>query len=244
MSKNALITGSSRGIGLATARAFFGAGYNVCLNCVNSTEKMRTEVSALNISGQSNKAVGFCADVSDYSSCLDMIKYTEAELGNIDVLVNNAAVAHIGLFTEMKPHDYQEIISLNLISVMNLSHLVLPNMIKSHSGCIINISSLWGEHGASCEAVYSASKGGVNAFTKSLAKELGPSGIRVNAISCGVIDTNMNAWLSENEKDDLINQIALSRFGSSDEIARIALFLASDDASYITGSIISADGGI
>lgn len=244
MYKSVLITGSSRGIGLAIAKEFFNAGYNVCLNCINNIEMMEKEIDTLNLLGKKNRAVGFCADISDYISCGSLVKQAEAEFSGIDVLINNAAISYVGLFTEMSFLDYYKIINTNLISAMNMSHLVLPKMISAHSGCIINISSIWGERGASCEAAYSTSKGGLNSFTKSLAKELGPSGIRVNAISCGVIDTDMNEWLDPIEKSDLINQIALSRLGSASEIAKAVLFLASNNASYITGAILSADGGM
>jgi 3-oxoacyl-[acyl-carrier protein] reductase len=247
MKGNVLISGSSRGIGLELAKVFFAEGYNVCLNCKTDYKKMEAETEELNaakLRNYANTAVCFKADVSDYFSCERMLEYAGEKLGAVDILINNAAVSYVGLFHEMSYDGYFGVINNNLLSVMNLSRLVLPEMIKNHSGCIINISSVWGKRGASCEAVYAASKGGVNAFTKSLAKELGPSGIRVNAISCGVIDTEMNNWLSDNEKDDLINQTALLRFGKPYEIARTALFLASADASYITGEVLSADGGI
>jgi 3-oxoacyl-[acyl-carrier protein] reductase len=247
MKKSVLISGSSRGIGLDIAKVFLAAGYNVCLNCKTDYEKMEVEVFALNAARDKkagNTAIGFRADVTDYSSCERMAEYVKKKTGSIDVLINNAAVSYVGLFHEMTAAEYNGVINGNLLSVMNLSHVVLPEMIKNHSGCIINISSVWGKRGSSCEAAYSASKGGVNAFTKSLAKELGPSGIRVNGISCGVIDTDMNNWLSETEKDDLINQTALLRFGSPREIAKTALFLASDNASYITGEVLNADGGM
>jgi len=243
--KHVLITGSSRGIGLCTAKEFFNAGANVLLNCASSADIMQSQTDALNKSARlGNKAACFSADVSDYEQCQKMVEYAVKEFGSIDVLVNNAAISAVGLFTDMPPREYERIIHLNLISVMHMSHLVLPYMIKNGSGCVINISSVWGDKGASCEAVYAASKAGVNAFTKSLAKELGPAGIRVNAISCGVINTDMNAWLNDEEKADLFNQIGLNRFGEPAEIARTALFLASADASYITGAVINADGGM
>jgi len=243
--KCVLITGSSRGIGLAIAREFFGAGANVLLNCATGIDVMQSETDALNSRAHlGNRAACFRADVSDYKQCSDMLTYAVREFGAIDVLINNAAVPCLGLFTDMAPDEYERIMGINLISVMHMSRLVLPYMIKNGGGCVINISSVWGDVGASCEAVYAASKAGVNAFTKSLAKELGPAGVRVNAIACGVIDTDMNAWLNGEEKACLIDKIGLNRFGSPREIGRIALFLASADASYINGAIISADGGM
>ena len=162
--------------------------------------------------------------------------------GNIDILINNAGISHLGLFTDMTPDDWNRLIDVNFKSVLNCTHLALPKMISRKSGNIINISSIWGERGASCEAVYSATKGAINAFTKAMAKELGPSEIRVNAISCGVIETKMNSCFTEEERAVLTDEISLMRFGKPEEIAKIALFLARDDSSFITGQIITADG--
>ena len=160
-------------------------------------------------------------------------------------MVNNAGISHIGLFTDMTPESWKHLIDVNLMSAFNCSHIALKTMIKNHCGNIINISSIWGERGASCEVVYSASKGGINSFTKALAKEVGLSGIRVNAISCGVIDTKMNACFDEEEKAALCDEISLARFGKAEEIAKLAYFLAEDDKSgYINGQIITADGGM
>ena len=164
--------------------------------------------------------------------------------GPVDILVNNAGISHIGLFTDMTPEQWQHVLNVNLGSVLNCTHLAVPAMVHNKTGVILNISSMWGEAGASCEAVYSVSKGGINAFTKAMAKELGPSGIRVNAIACGVIDTEMNACFSEEERAELADEIALMRFGKPEEVGRFALTLASESASFLTGQIITLDGGM
>ena len=185
-----------------------------------------------------------CFDAGSYEDAAaafeqDVWPYTD----HIDLLVNNAGISYVGLLQDMDPADWYRVISTNLTSVFNLSHLALPGMIRQHAGSIINISSIWGKTGASMEVAYSASKGGVDAFTRALAREVAPSGIRVNAVACGVIDTAMNAHLDLQEKADLADEIGLGRFGAPEEIAAVVRFLASEEASYITGQIIIADGG-
>ena len=162
--------------------------------------------------------------------------------GSVDILINNAGISYLGLFTDMKPENWNRIIDVNLKSVLNCCHLAVPKMVSHKSGIIINISSIWGDRGASCEAVYSATKGAVNSFTKAMAKELGPSGIRVNAISCGVIDTKMNQCFTEEERDVLTEEISLMRFGTPEEIANLAVFLAGNQSSFINGQVITSDG--
>lgn len=171
-----------------------------------------------------------------------MISAIYKEWGELSVLVNNAGVASIGLFQDMSPSEYQQLLQTNLLSVLNCCHLVIPDMIRRHRGKIINVSSIWGISGASCEAVYSASKGGVDSFTKALGKELAPSGIQVNAVACGVIDTEMNSFLSEEEKKALEQEIPAGRFGSALEAAELIYTLASGH-NYINGQIITLDGG-
>lgn len=240
--KTVLITGSSRGIGRAIALKFAKDGCNLVLNC----SKSQAELDAVLVEVESLGAcaVGILADVSVYSECERMVHAALEHFGQIDILVNNAGSAHIGLFADMTPGDISKTLDSNLLSAINCSHLVVPQMVQRKSGVIVNISSMWGSVGASCEVVYSSAKGGLNTFTKALAKELGPSGIRVNAISCGVIETGMNAFLSAEETADLVDQIPLSRFGTPQEIAEVVAFLASDSASYITGQIIAVDGGV
>ncbi|GHU52204.1 3-ketoacyl-ACP reductase [Clostridia bacterium] len=234
MLKNVLVTGSSRGIGRAVAEIFYESGYKVVVNCKNSADKLE-EVRA---------TARFAADVSDYYECVKLVEFAKRETGGIDILVNNAGVPYVGLFQDMNVYDIQRVLNVNLTSVINMSRLVVGDMVSRHKGVIINISSVWGEYGASCEAVYSASKGGVNAFTKALAKELAPAGVRVNAVSCGVIDTEMNAFLSDTEKKDLTEQIPMGRYGRDTEIAETVLFLASDKSAYTTGAVIPVNGGL
>lgn len=235
--KTAVITGSSRGIGKAIAEEFAKNGYHVILNASKSVDELNDAYEEFLSKGYSCEAV--LADVSEYEECKKL--FIKAP----DVLVNNAGISHIGLFTDMTPESFKHLIDVNLMSAFNCSHIALKTMIKNHCGNIINISSIWGERGASCEVVYSASKGGINSFTKALAKEVGLSGIRVNAISCGVIDTKMNACFEDEEKAALCDEISLARFGKAEEIAKLAYFLAEDDKSgYINGQIITADGGM
>lgn len=235
--KTAVITGSSRGIGKAIAEEFAKNGYHVILNASKSADELNEAYEEFLSKGYSCEAV--LADVSEYEECKKL--FIKAP----DVLVNNAGISHIGLFTDMTPESFKHLIDVNLMSAFNCSHIALKTMIKNHCGNIINISSIWGERGASCEVVYSASKGGINSFTKALAKEVGLSGIRVNAISCGVIDTKMNSCFDEEEKAALCDEISLARFGKAEEIAKLAYFLAEDDKSgYINGQIITADGGM
>lgn len=233
--KTALISGASRGIGLAIAEALSADGYTLFLNG-RHPETLEPVCQRLG-------AHPVCCDVGIYADAAaafdrDVWPYTD----HIDLLVNNAGISYVGLLQEMDPAAWDRVISTNLTSVFNLSHLVLPGMIRQQKGAIINISSIWGQTGASMEVAYSASKGGVDAFTRALAREVAPSGIRVNAIACGVIDTTMNDHLDSEEKAELANEIGLGRFGQPEEIASIVRFLASDAASYVTGQILTADG--
>ena len=171
-----------------------------------------------------------------------MISETIARFHHIDVLVNNAGISYIGLLTDMSPDDWQRIVNTNLTSVFNSCRLAVPGMVHEHSGTIINISSVWGCCGASCEVAYSATKGGINAFTQALAKELAPSNIQVNAVACGAIDTEMNAFLSEADRIALTDEIPSGRFGRPEEVAELVLDLAQKH-SYLTGQIIRLDGG-
>ncbi|MBR5468576.1 MAG: SDR family oxidoreductase [Firmicutes bacterium] len=238
--KNVLITGSSRGIGKAIALAFAKEGCNIILNASTSSDELLKTQEEL-------KEMGFYSyacltDVSDYKRCAEMFNTIYSIYGNVDILINNAGINFHKHFRDMQEDEWNKMIDVNFKSVLNCTHLALPKMISSKSGNIINISSVWGERGASCEAVFAATKGAVNSFTKSMAKELGPSGIRVNAISCGVIDTEKNLSFTDDEREILSDEISLMRFGTPDEIAKIALFLAKEDSSFITGQIITADG--
>jgi len=236
-----LVTGSSRGIGLAVAEKFLSNGARVVLNCDKSVSEMEDAAAKLNAGPNV-----FCvrADVSIYGECRRMFDEILYRYGRIDVLVNNAGVSRVDTLHRTGETETDEIIGTNLKAAIYCSRLASADMLKRNRGSIINISSVWGETGASCETVYSASKGGLNAFTRALAKELGPSGIRVNAVACGIIETRMNSWLTGDERAALAERIPLGRFGAPAEIAELAFFLASDAASYITGQVINADGGL
>ncbi len=236
--KKALITGSSRGIGLEIARALANAGCRVVLNSKNNITELKSALDEIKCVTDACEC--YLADVSDYLVCKRLFE----RIGDIDILVNNAGISHVGLFTDMSPEAWRKVIDTNLLSVFNCTHLALKEMVRKKSGAIINISSVWGERGASCEAAYSASKGGVNAFTKAIAKEIGPSGIRVNAIACGVIDTKMNGWLTSQERAELTDEIALMKFGRPQDVAELAVFLASERSGYLTGQVITLDGGM
>lgn len=244
MPKTVLITGAGRGIGRAAALYFAShdAGqWNIVINnSKNAHELSQTldEISAFpNVSG-----LALQADAGDYEACQKMFDTIRERFGPVDVLINNAGVAHIGLFTDMTPAQWDRILKTNLYSVLNCCHLAAPHMIRKQSGKIINISSVWGNVGASCEAIYSASKGGINSFTKALAKELAPSHIQVNAIACGAIDTEMNQCLSHEEREALIEEIPACRMGRPEEVGALIYALATGH-DYLTGQILTLDGG-
>lgn len=235
------ITGASRGIGAAIARKFAKEGWNLALTCVHSAQKLQNLKEELE-QAYHITCYTFVGDMGDYetvSLCLEGILHA---FGHVDVLVNNAGISKVGLFTDLAPMEWQQILSTNLTSVYNCCHQVLPSMIREKSGHIVNISSVWGCVGASCEAAYSATKGGVNALTQALAKELAPSHISVNAIACGAIDTDMNACFTEEEKEALAEEIPAGRFGQPAEVADLVWKLSQSSA-YLTGQIIRLDGG-
>lgn len=237
----ALITGATQGIGKSIAIALANEGYNLVLTCKNSIDLLKELTDTLTSNGTT--CLSLLSDVSSYEDTKLLFQSIDTFTDHLDLVVNNAAISYIGLLTDMSHIEWQAILDTNLSGLFHTSKFAIPKMLKYKKGTIINISSIWGKQGASCEVAYSATKGGVNSFTKALAKELAPSNIRVNAISCGVIDTKMNKWLDTNEKDDLIKSIGLGRLGTSDEIAHAVVFLASDKAKYITGQILTIDGG-
>lgn len=241
MLQTAFITGASRGIGAAIAHTFARAGYQLSLCCSRSPEELAALAEELHKT-YSVEVLTFVGDVGDYAFLSDMAARTLEHFGSIDVLVNNAAVSYIGLLHDMTIEDWNRIIAVNLTSVFSACQCIIPSMIHRKRGKIINISSVWGNSGASCEVAYSASKGGVNAFTKALGKELAPSNIQVNAIACGVIDTQMNACFSEEERLSLENEIPAGRFGAPEEVAHLVLQLSSGN-DYLTGQVITFDGG-
>lgn len=241
MKKTALITGASRGIGKAAAIQFARAGYSLSLCCKNTREQLLT------LAGQLQQEYGiqvltFTGDVGDFLFVQEMVSKTLKVFGQLGVLVNNAGISYIGLLTDMDIADWNRIVSVNLTSVFSACRLVVPSMVSAKSGRIINISSVWGNVGASCEVAYSACKGGINAFTKALGKELAPSGISVNAIACGMIDTDMNRCFQEEERTALMDEIPAGRMGTPEEAAQLALSLATGPA-YLNGQVITLDGG-
>ncbi len=235
--KTALITGASRGIGAAIATKFASEGYNLILTCNKSMDELNKTVSDIKASYDVT-VKGIRADVSKPSEIENLFK----GLAALDVLVNNAGIAYFGLLQDMDISDWDRVIGTNLSSAFYTSRMAIPLMLKNHSGSIINISSVWGNVGASTEVAYSASKGGINAFTKALAKELAPSSISVNAIACGVIDTQMNSCLNESDKEALTDEIPAGRMGKAEEVAEIVYKTATSPA-YLTGQIITVDGG-
>lgn len=242
MNKTVLITGASGGIGSACARLFAENGYSVAVHYFKNEQAAQILVDEL--CGLGCKAIAFSADLSNEAQTEAMIKKAEEQLGVIGVLINNAGVAQQKLFTDTTQADYDFIFGANVKSAVNCSRAVLPAMIRAKQGRIINISSMWGISGASCEVLYSASKAAVIGFTKALAKEVGPSGITVNCIAPGVINTKMNAKLSAEDIAALADETPLCRIGEPIEVAQTALFLAENGASFITGQTISVDGGI
>lgn len=240
MLRTILITGASSGIGAATAIAFAKPNNRLIL----VSRKNREGLKKIEDEGRERGAevLSILADVSDYEACKLLVQQAVERFGTIDLLVNDAGVSHIGLFQDMTPDEWQRIMNVNIGSVMNLCHLVIPSMVHRHHGRIINISSVWGNVGASCEAVYSASKGAINSFTKALAKELAPSNIQVNAIAFGAIETPMNAWLSKEEAEALADEIPAGREGTKEEAAQMICMVA-DAPDYLTGQIITMDGG-
>ncbi len=238
--KTVLVTGSSRGIGKAIAIKFAKKGYNVIINGARQEDLLKQtqkEIEAYQVSCHA-----FLGDMGKYEEAKELFGQIKKLFGGLDVLVNNAGISYIGLFTDMSPADWDRVMTTNLTSVFNCCSLAVPDMVRKKSGKIINISSVWGNAGASCEAVYSASKGGMNAFTKALAKELAPSSIQVNAVACGAIDTEMNRFLNDEELLQLIDEIPANRLGRAEEVADLVYHLAYKNE-YLTGQIIGLDGG-
>ncbi|MCM1113820.1 MAG: SDR family oxidoreductase [Muribaculum sp.] len=235
--KTALITGASRGIGAAIASLFAENGFRLILTC----DQSMTELEALAAQLRTDYSA-ICQTIrADMGREEDVSRLFE-QIPRLDVLVNNAGISYVGLLSQMTAKEWHRVMRVNLDSCFYTARAAIPLMLQNHAGQIINISSVWGSVGASMEVAYSASKGGMNAFTKALAKELAPSGIQVNAIACGVIDTAMNACFSPKELEQLKNEIPADRLGRPEEVARLALMLA-QGPTYLTGQVITIDGG-
>ncbi len=235
--KTALITGASRGIGKAIAYEFARNGYTLYLTCKNNIvllEKLKKELEH-----------HFLIECHIFQCDMGNVKEVEKlfqMISSLDVIVNNAGISHVGLLTDMSDEEWHNVMSTNLDSLFYTSKFGVPKMLACHKGKIINISSIWGNVGASMEVAYSASKGAVNSFTKALAKELAPSNIQVNAIACGMIDTDMNACFSEEDLHYIIEEIPADRIGQPKEVAKLCYMLA-EAPEYLTGQIITIDGG-
>ena len=241
MKKVALITGSSRGIGRAEAITLARDGYAVCVNCVERGDKAQELVDMLRSNGC--ETMWYKADVSDSTAVKQMVAAIEEKLGAVTLLVNNAGIAKQCLFQDMTEDYWRHIFDVNLNGAFNTIQAVLPHMLHEHSGCIINTSSIWGQHGASCEVAYSATKHAIIGLTRSLAQELAPTNIRVNCVAPGVIDTDMVQVLGTETLAALAEDTPAGRLGRPEDIAEIVSFLASDAASFITGQVITSDGG-
>ena len=232
-----LIIGGSRGIGAEAVRQFAAAGHRVAFTFHRfeiDADKLRQETGAFPVR----------CDVKHHDSVKIAVDKAVSVLGHIDVLVCNAAIADYNLITDIEISRWEEVINTNLNGVFYCIKYVLPAMISRKSGCIITVGSMWGEIGASCEIAYSAAKAGVIGLTKALAKEVGPSGIRVNCVSPGMIDTDMNAQVSEDAVREIVDETPLCRTGKPEDVAKAMVFLASEEASFITGQIISVNGGL
>ncbi len=241
MAKTVIITGGSKGIGAATAISFAELGYNTVINYNNSFQNVKLLTSSLTSRGFS--VMSYKADVRNRMETDLMVKETLYKFGSIDVLVNNAGIALNGLINRVDDIDVKNLLDTDLLGVYNCCRSVSDAMINQKSGKIINISSMWGVEGASCEVAYSAAKAGVIGLTKALAKELAPSGITVNAVAPGLIQTSMNNHLSTDELGAFVDEIPLGRMGTPEDVASAVTFLASEGADYITGEVINVNGG-
>jgi 3-oxoacyl-[acyl-carrier protein] reductase len=235
--KHAIITGASRGIGRALAFGFAEAGYDLTITCIHSEDKLDGLAAELT-DRYGIECSTFTGDLSKYKNVEMMFDGVD----DVDVLVNNAGISYVGLLHEMSETDWNNVVSTNLSSAFYCSKFAIPLMLRNKAGKILNISSVWGDKGASMEVAYSASKGGLNAFTRALARELAPSNIQVNAIACGLIDTDMNRVFNEEEISSITEEIPADRIGQPDEVAKLAVQLCTGN-SYLTGQVITLDGG-
>jgi len=239
--KNALVTGGSRGIGKAIVEVFIAHGANVAFTYLSSEEKANAIVDSLKGSG---KVIAIKSNAADYKEAEELVKQVTSEFGSIDILVNNAGITRDNLILRMNEEQWDEVIQTNLKSVFNLTKQVIRPMMKARSGSIINVSSIVGMKGNAGQSNYAASKGGIIAFTKSIAQEIGSRNIRCNAIAPGFIETDMTDALGDEAKDNFIKNIPLRRLGSAEDIANTAAFLGSDLSTYISGQTLSVCGAL
>lgn len=235
--KKVLITGGSRGIGKAMVELFSSKGYQVAFTYKNSENEAKKLAEATN-------SLAIRADNAIESDVTAAVEKVKSEIGEIDCLINNAAISSFSLLSDLSLAEWNETIAVSLTGTFLYSRAVIPGMLNRKRGRIINISSMWGLTGASCEVHYSAAKAGIIGFTKALAKELGPSGITVNAIAPGLIATEMNKRLSEEDLRAITDETPLMRMGKPEEVASLAYFLASDEASFMTGEVLNLSGGL
>lgn len=241
MQHTAMITGASRGIGAAVAEKFASRGWNLVLTCIRSSKQLEILAGKLH-TDYGITCLAFTGDMGNETDVQKCFQLIEKQFGGLDALINNAGISHVGLFTDLSLNEWEHIMRTNVTSVFLCTRQALPYMIRRKTGSIVNISSVWGCVGASCETAYSASKGAVNALTMALAKELAPSRIAVNAIACGAVDTDMNACFTEEEKDAIAREIPAGRFGKPGEAAELVYSLVTQP-SYLTGQVIRLDGG-
>lgn len=240
MNKTVVVTGASRGIGRAVSIYYAQNGFNVCICCRKNSEmleKVRQEILNYGV-----ECIAYTGDIGNFQKCETFFKLIAQSYSKIDILVNNAGISHIGLLQDMSPDEWHNIVEANLTSVFNCCKLAIPIMLSRHAGKIVNISSVWGCVGASTEVAYSATKGGINSFTKALAKELAPSNIQVNAIACGIIDTDMNSFLNDDELQCVLDEVPAGRIGKPEDVAKLA-FDITNTSDYLTGQVIKLDGG-
>ena len=241
MNKVALVTGSSRGIGRGIARQLAREGWAVCINYLHSREAAVALLEELR--SQGCLAIAWQADVADSAAVAEMVRHTESELGPVELLVNNAGISIQGLFQDTTDEQWDRSMAVNLNGARNTIRAVLPHMLSEKRGCIVNISSMWGLRGASCEVAYACTKAALIALTRSLALELAPSHIRVNCVAPGCIETDMVRVLGQETRDMLVEETPLGRLGTPEDIAHAVSFFASEKASFITGQVLTADGG-
>ncbi len=243
MKKTVLITGASRGIGRACAIYFAQRGYDVGVNYLNSRECAESVAEIIRSNGQ--KSVLLQGNVADFEEARTIISRCTDELGHIDVIVNNAGIAQQKLFTDITPDEWRRMFAVNVDGIYNILHASLPQMISRKSGSVVNVSSMWGVQGASCEVHYSAAKAAVIGLTKALSQELAPSNIRVNCVAPGLIDTDMNKNLSAEDLQGVIDEIPLGKIGKAEDVAHAVFFLADSDASpFTTGAVLNVNGGM